>query len=179
MSTACQYLKSPRSLSHRSLHLAFQGYGQGQPDAHIWGLKFNQYVYFLFRGNWIILGWDQANSNLGQYIYLTLKIQGQSYGQGQTRWSYFRPRVQSISLLFVSWQSHIFWLRYIEFNIWPWTVWYKTKFGSQNFWYFQKYVHYESNNNVVKHYGSMIPHDWDVSFEKFRQLSTVVSFWEN
>ena len=42
------------------------------------------------------------------------------------------------------------------------SVWYKTKFGSQNFgyqlWYFfimnvkyQKYVQYESNNNVIKY----------------------------
>ena len=37
---------------------------------------------------------------------------GQGHGQGQTRWSYLRPRVQSICLLFVSWQSDHFWLRY-------------------------------------------------------------------
>ena len=29
-------------------------------------------------------------------------------------------RVQSICLLFVSWQSDHFWLRYSKFHIWPW-----------------------------------------------------------
>ena len=32
---------------------------------------------------------------------------------------------------------------------------------------FQKYVQYESNDNVIKYYGSEIPPDKDVSFEKF------------
>ena len=32
------------------------------PDGHVWGLEFNRYVCFLFRGNWIIFGWDIANS---------------------------------------------------------------------------------------------------------------------
>ena len=31
-------------------------------DGHIWGLKFNRYICFLFRGNQIIFGWDIANS---------------------------------------------------------------------------------------------------------------------
>ena len=52
--------------------------------------------------------------------YLTLKIQGQGQGQGQTRWSHLSLRVQSICLLFVSWQSDPFWLRYRKFHIWPW-----------------------------------------------------------
>ena len=33
-----------------------------KPDGHIWGLEFNRYVCFLFRGNRTILGWDIANS---------------------------------------------------------------------------------------------------------------------
>ena len=53
-----------------------------------------------------------------QIPYLTLKIQG--HGQGQTRWSHLRPRVQSICLLFISWQSNHFCLRYSKFHIWPW-----------------------------------------------------------
>ena len=43
-----------------------------------------------------------------QIPYLTMKIQGQSHGQGQTWWSHLRSRVQSICLLFVSWQSDHF-----------------------------------------------------------------------
>ena len=42
------------------------------------------------------------------------------YGQGQTHWSHLRPEVQSICLLFFSWQSDHFWLRYRKFPIWPW-----------------------------------------------------------
>ena len=48
------------------------------------------------------------------------KFKGQGYGQGQTHWSHLRPGVQSICLLFVSWQSDHFWLRYRKFHIWPW-----------------------------------------------------------
>ena len=35
-------------------------------------------------------------------------------------WSHLRPGVQSICLLFISWQSDHFWLRYSKFCIWPW-----------------------------------------------------------
>ena len=48
------------------------------------------------------------------------KFKGQGYGQGQTHRSHLRPGVQSICLLFVSWQSDHFWLRYSKFHIWPW-----------------------------------------------------------
>ena len=41
-------------------------------------------------------------------------------GQGQTHWSHLRPAVQSIRLLFFSWQSDHFWLRYSQFYIRPW-----------------------------------------------------------
>ena len=41
---------------------------------------------------------------------------------------------------------------------------------------FQKCVQYHSNNNVIKYYGSVLPHDWDMSFEKFRGLPTTSFF---
>ena len=44
---------------------------------------------------------------------------------------------------------------------------------------FSKYAQYEYNDNVIKYYGSVIPHDWDVSFEKFGGLTTVAAYWEN
>ena len=50
-----------------------------KPDGHIWALEFNRYVCFSFCGNRTIFGWDII-------LYLTLKIQGQGHGQGQTRW---------------------------------------------------------------------------------------------
>ena len=52
--------------------------------------------------------------------YWPSKLKGQGYGQGQTHWSNLRPRVQSICLLFVSWQLDHFWLRYRKFRIRPW-----------------------------------------------------------
>ena len=150
-STARRHVKSPRSLSGRSLHLTFQGHGQGQtwlslrPSihslcllfivwqsnhlrlrysefyiwpwkfivkvmakvksfGHIWGLEFNQYVCFLFHGNRNIFDRDIMNS----IFDLENSIQGQCYSQGQIRWSHLRFRVQSICLLFVSWQSDHF-----------------------------------------------------------------------
>ena len=48
------------------------------------------------------------------------KFKSKGYGQGQTHWSHLRPGFQSICLLFVSWQSDHFWLRYRKFHIWPW-----------------------------------------------------------
>ena len=33
-----------------------------KPISHIWGLEFNRYVCFSFRGNRTIFGWDIANS---------------------------------------------------------------------------------------------------------------------
>ena len=51
--------------------------------------------------------------------HLTLKIQGQGHGQGQTWWSYLRPKFQSICLLFISWQLDHFWLRKSKLHIWP------------------------------------------------------------
>ena len=84
-----------------------------------------------------------------------------------------------------------FWSHNFLFNC-PLAVWYKTKFGSQNFGYqiwslfllyivqcFQKCVQYESNDNVMKYYDSVITHDRDVNFAKFGGLPSVVAFWEN
>ena len=48
------------------------------------------------------------------------KFKGQGYGEGQTHWSHLRPGVQSMCLIFVSWQSDHFWLRYRKFHIWSW-----------------------------------------------------------
>ena len=50
------------------------------------------------------------------------KFKSLGYGQGQTHWSHLRPGGQSICLLFVSWQSDHFWLRYSKIHIWPWKI---------------------------------------------------------
>ena len=56
----------------------------------------------------------------GQCHIWPSKLIGQGHGQGQAHLSHLRPGVQSISLLFVSWQSDHFSLRYSIFHIWPW-----------------------------------------------------------
>ena len=69
--------------------------------------------------------WDAAFHGQGHVcgqrsrLHLTLKFKGQGHGQGQTHWSHLRPGGQSICLLFVSWQSDHFWLRYSKLHIWP------------------------------------------------------------
>ena len=87
-----------------------------KPDGHISALESKRYVCFSFRGNRTIFGWDIANS------IFDLENLGQGHGQGQTRWSHLSPRVQSLCLLFVSWQLDHFWLRYSKFHIWPWKI---------------------------------------------------------
>ena len=62
-----------------------QGHGQVQTIGHIWGLEFNRYVCFSFHVNRTVL------AEISQIQYLTLKIQCQGHGQGQTRWSHLRP----------------------------------------------------------------------------------------
>ena len=60
--------------------------------------------------------WSRSCVVKGQGNVWPSKFKGQGYG----RWSHLSPRVQSILLLFVPWQSDHFWLRYRKFYIWPW-----------------------------------------------------------
>ena len=78
-----------------------------------------------------------SHSEIQLFQNLTMKIHGQSRVWSEVEvtfdfenskvkvvvkahWSHLRPGVQSICLLFVSWQSDHFWLRYSKFYIWPW-----------------------------------------------------------
>ena len=81
-------------------------------DGHIWGLAFNWYVCFSFRGNPTISGRDIANSAF-------------DLENSRSRsWPRSNPMVtfevwRSIDMFtFVSWPSHHFWLRYSQFDIW-------------------------------------------------------------
>ena len=76
------------------------------------------------------------------------KFEGQGYGQGQTHWSHLRHRGQSIYLLFVSWQSDRFWLRYSKFHIWPWRFKVKVKLNG-HIWAleFNRYVCFSFRGN--------------------------------
>ena len=94
--TARRHLKSPWSLSGRSLHFILVT--KRSPS-----LVMNEPL--LFNVNWFSYSWDMAVSNLN------LEIQGQGHGQGQTAYSMFAFRFVAI--------DH-FWLRYSKFHIWPW-----------------------------------------------------------
>ena len=95
------------------LTLKFHGQGHvcgRRSRSHCW-LKNNLIYFFWFHINRPCNFWDTTIKNI------TFKIQGQGLGQGQTRWSYLRSRVQSICLLLVSWQWDFFWQRYSKFHI--------------------------------------------------------------
>ena len=126
-STACRQLKSPRSLSGRSIHLtsvikwswSWSWMTYCHPFVHLsTGPPVLKYSYFK------IWPWKSMVKVMcvvkGQVHVWPSKFKGQGYGQGQTYWSHLRSGIQSICLLFVSWQSDHFWPRYRKFHIWPW-----------------------------------------------------------
>ena len=71
-------------------------------------------------GHYLVDPYTWPWSPNGQDHIWPWKFKCQGHGQGQTHWSHLRPGVQSICLLFVSWQSDHFWLRYSKFHNWPW-----------------------------------------------------------
>ena len=126
-STARRQLKSSRSLSGRSIHLTlvtkWSWSWSWLTYCHpLWAMSIGppilRYSYFK------IWPWKSMVKVMcvvkGQGHVWPSKFKGQGYGQGQTHWSHLRPGVQSICLLFVSWQSDHFWQRYSKFYIWPW-----------------------------------------------------------
>ena len=155
-SMACRHLKSPRSLSGRFLHLtlvtkwsrSWSWITYSHSPCSMWiGPPILRYSYFKIWPSKSLVKAIRVVKGQG-HIWLW-KFKGQGYGQGQTYWSHLRPGVQSICLLFISWQSdhfglrytwwlHLrpkdqsvyllfilwqsdhFWLRYSKFHIWPW-----------------------------------------------------------
>ena len=71
---------------------------------------------FRFEVIWPFFGWDIANS-----IFDLENWRSRSWPKSNPM-AHLSPRVQSICLLFVSWQSDHFWLRYSKLCIWPWKV---------------------------------------------------------
>ena len=82
---------------------------------YIWGQVFNRYVHFFY-----FVATGSFCHKIYLIPYLTLIIQGQGHGQGQTWWSHLRHWGS------IYWFAHIFevvnhfWLRYSKFHIWPW-----------------------------------------------------------
>ena len=126
-STARRQLKSPRSLFGRSIHLTLV-------TKWSWSWSWMTYCHplcamsisppILRYSYFKIWLWKSMVKVMcvvkGEGHVWPSKFKGQGYGQGQTHWSHLRPGVQSICLLFVSWQSDHIWLRYRKFHIWPW-----------------------------------------------------------
>ena len=120
-------LKSPQSLPGRSIHLTLV-------TKWSWSWSWKTYCHLLcamwisppiLRYNYFkIWPWKSMVKVIcvvkGLVHVWPSKFKGQGYGQVQTHWSHLRPGVQSTCLLFVSWQSDHFWLRYSKFYIWPW-----------------------------------------------------------
>ena len=123
-STARRQLKSPRSLSGRSIHLTLV-------TKWSWSWSWMTYCHplcamsigppILIYSYFKIWPWKSMIKVMcvvqSQSHVWPSNFKGQGYGQGQTQ---LRPGIQSICLLLVSWQSEHFWLRYRKFHIWPW-----------------------------------------------------------
>ena len=117
-SMARRQLKSPRSLSGRSIDLTLV-------TKWSWSWSWMTYCHPLCAMSIgpPILGYSYFKVMCvvkDQCHVWPSKFKGQGYGRDQTHWSHLRPGVQSICLLFVSWQPNHFWLRYRKFHIWPW-----------------------------------------------------------
>ena len=107
-STARRQLKSPRSLSGRSIH-------QTLVTKWLWSWSWMTYCHLLcamsisppiLRYSYFkIWPWKSMVKVMcvvkGEGHGWPWKFKGQGYGQGQTQWSHLRPGIQSICLLFV------------------------------------------------------------------------------
>ena len=69
-----------------------------------------------FHSKWV----DPPIPKLQQFQYLTLKIQGQGHGWGQSLKSQCESNILSTHIPFVPCQSALPFLRYSIFKIWPW-----------------------------------------------------------
>ena len=83
-----------------------------KPNGHIWGLEFNRYVCFLFRGNRTIFGWDIANS--------MFDLENSRSWPGSNPMVTFETLSSIDMFVFCFVAIEHFWLRYSKFHIWPW-----------------------------------------------------------
>ena len=94
-------------------------------NGHIWGPRF-QSMCFLNNSWQSDYFWDIPKSIFDlDNSRLRSQWESQGHGQGQSNWSYLRPRAQLICLLFVYFQSGHLRLRNSKGHIWPWQL--KTK----------------------------------------------------
>ena len=127
-STARRHLKSPRSLSGRSLHLtlvtkwswSWMTYSHSLCSISIVP-HFPRYSYFKI-WPWKYLVKAPCMLPKVKVTFYLENSRSKSWPKVQTWWSHLRPKFQLICLIFVSWQSYHFGLRYSKFHIWPWKV---------------------------------------------------------
>ena len=114
-----------------------------------------------FHSTWV----DPPIPKLQQFQYLTLKIQGQGHGWGQSLKSQCESNILSTHIPFVPCQSAIPFLRFDFFKIWPWKS--KVKVMEE--------VNIESHNIGPKFcqlksllfHVNLPSHSWDTAFSKF------------
>ena len=108
MSTA-RHLKSPQSLSGTSAHPTMV-----------------TLVNIMVRNGWLpsfpSISISRPIPEIKLFQTLTLKLQGQGYGCGQSAKSYSQPSILSFRFLFISHQSDQQFVRYSYFEIWPWNI---------------------------------------------------------
>ena len=85
-----------------------------KPIGQIWGLGFNQYVCFSFRGNRTTFGQDIGNS-----IVDLENSRSRSWPRSNLMVTFEALEFNRYLCFFVSWQSNHLWLRYSKFYIWP------------------------------------------------------------
>ena len=78
-------------------------------------------------GHYLVDPYTWPWSPNGQDHIWPWKFKYQGHGQRQTHCQIWGLEFKSICLLFVSWQSDHFWLRYSKFHIWPWNFKVKAK----------------------------------------------------
>ena len=125
-STARRHLKSHRSLSGRYLHLTLvtkwsrshmtlkiqisRSWPRSNLLSHLRPRVQIDMLAFPFVAIGPLFGWGKAN-----FIIDFENSRPRSWPR--SRWSHLKPRVLSMCLLFVSWQSDHFWLRYSQLKI--------------------------------------------------------------
>ena len=109
------HLKSPWSLCGKSLHLTLvtkwsQSWSLMTYSHHLCSMSIGP--PFCYTANFKIWPWNSLVNQMcvvkGLGHIWPWKLNDQGHCQGQTWWSHLRPKVQSICLLVVSWQSDHF-----------------------------------------------------------------------
>ena len=100
-------------ISYLNLKIYGQDHGQNQIKWSHLMPRIQTVVCFSFHGNRTMFGWVIENS-----IFDPENSRSRSC-EGHIWWSHLGPIVQSTCLLYISWQSDHFWLRYGKCHIWP------------------------------------------------------------